>query len=43
VSADAEFAAGENVESLKESAHTLASKYLREAGRKSGRSRSRFR
>jgi RecB family exonuclease len=32
VSTDAEFAAGENVESLKESAHTLASKYLREAG-----------
>jgi RecB family exonuclease len=31
VSADAEFAATENVESLKESGHTLASKYLREA------------
>jgi hypothetical protein len=44
VSADAEFAAGENVESLKESAHTLASKHLRRnrAG-KSGRSRSRLR
>src|SRR6516225_3626651 len=30
-SADAEFAAGENVESLKESGHALAAKYLREA------------
>jgi RecB family exonuclease len=30
-SADAEFAAGENVESLKESGHALASKYLRKA------------
>ena len=30
-SADAEFAAGEGVESLKESGHALASKYLREA------------
>jgi RecB family exonuclease len=30
-SSDAEFAAGENVESLKETGHALASKYLREA------------
>jgi hypothetical protein len=30
-SANAEFAAGENVETLKESGHALASKYLREA------------